>query len=251
MSELFHDHAGIPRIPLFELPKISVVIPTLNEAQNLPHVLPQIPQWVHEILIVDGRSTDDTPAVARDLHPKVRIVLEPKPGKGAALRTGFCAARGEIIGMLDADGSMNPSELIFFTAALLSGADFAKGSRFIQGGGTSDMSFYRMMGNWGLTHLARVIYGSGFSDLCYGYNAFWTRCLPALRIDCDGFEIETAMNISAIRSGLKIVEVPSFEALRVHGESNLRPLRDGMRVLSTIVQEWTRAPSHARGESIA
>src|SRR5262245_30309528 len=139
------------------------------------------------------------------------------------MRAGFRAATGDIIAMIDADASMDPRELILFVAALMSGADFAKGSRFIQGGGTSDMSLLRIAGNWGLTHLVRLIYGSGFSDLCYGYNAFWRDHLPLLNIECDGFEVETALNVSAIRSGLKIIEVPSFEALRAHGESNLRP----------------------------
>jgi glycosyltransferase involved in cell wall biosynthesis len=222
------------------LPRVSVVMPTLNEAKNLPLVIARIPGWVHEIIIVDGRSTDATPAVALALSPKARIVLETKPGKGAALRAGFRGASGDIIAMLDADGSMDPAELIMFVGTLISGADFAKGSRFVQGGGTTDMSFYRMLGNWCLTQIVRVLYGSTFSDLCYGYNAFWAQKLSALNVDRDGFEIETAMNISAIRSGLKVAEVPSFESPRVHGVSNLRPISDGFRVLSTILREWTR-----------
>jgi glycosyltransferase involved in cell wall biosynthesis len=228
------------------MPTVSVVIPTLNEARNLPLVIARLPSWVHEIVIVDGRSTDNTPAIALASSPKVRIVLETKPGKGAALRAGFRAAGGDIIAMLDADGSMNPRELILFVGALISGVDFAKGSRFVQGGGTTDMSFYRMMGNWCLTHITRVLYGSAFSDLCYGYNAFWAHNLWALDVDQDGFEIETAMNISAIRSGLKVAEVPSFEARRVHGVSHLRPISDGFRVLSTILSEWTRPKRSTR-----
>jgi glycosyltransferase involved in cell wall biosynthesis len=237
------DFATAWPIEAFQLPRVSVVIPTLNEAKNLPIVLPRVPMWVHEIIIVDGRSTDETPRLAPKLHPKVRVVLETTPGKGAALRCGFNHADGDIIAMLDADGSMDPGELILFVAALMSGAEFAKGSRFIQGGGTSDMSLYRMLGNWSLMHTVRVIYGSGFSDLCYGYNAFWKSVLPALNLQCNGFEIETAMNISAIRSGLKITEVASFEANRVHGESHLRPIRDGMRVLRAIMRGFADQPS--------
>src|SRR5262249_50708449 len=163
-----------------------VVIPTLNEALNLPYVISRMPDWVHEIIIVDGHSTDGTPAIAQALHPSVSIVLERCRGKGAALRAGFKAATGDIVASLDADGSMNPQELIAFVGALISGADYAKGSRFIQGGGTDDMSIIRMLGNWGLTQIVRVLYGSGFSDLCYGYNAFWRRHLPLLNVGCDG-----------------------------------------------------------------
>jgi hypothetical protein len=119
----------------------------------------------------------------------------------------------------------------------MSGADFAKGSRFIQGGGTSDMTLFRMSGNWCLTKAVRVLHGEAFSDLCYGYVAFWTKHVSALDLSCDGFEIETLLSIRAIKNRLKIVEVPSFESNRIHGPSNLRAIPDGWRVLKTILKE--------------
>jgi glycosyltransferase involved in cell wall biosynthesis len=220
-----------------EGPSVSVIIPTLNEAKNLRYVLPYIPTWVHEVIIVDGRSTDDTIDVALSMHPKVRIVEETRKGKGAALKAGFNAAEGEIIIMLDADGSMSPLEFSLYIGALLSGADYVKGSRFLQGGGTSDMTFIRMLGNWGLTTFVKLLFGGQYTDLCYGYNAFWARVLPALEVDADGFEVETLMNIRALRSGIKIIEIPSYESDRVFGESNLSAIRDGLRVLKTILKE--------------
>ena len=223
--------------PRLYLPKVSVVIPTINEAKNLPYVLPHIPNWVHEVIIVDGRSVDDTVEVARKLRSDVRIVFEPRKGKGAALRAGFAAARGDIIAMLDADGSMNPKEIILLVAALVSGADFAKGSRFIQGGGTSDMTLFRMIGNWCLTKAVRALHGETFTDLCYGYVAFWSNHRAALRLNCDGFEIETMLSIRAIKNKLNIFEVPSFESNRIHGPSNLHAIPDGWRVLKTILRE--------------
>ena len=219
------------------IPKVSLVIPTLNEAENLKLLLPCIPTWVHEIVIVDGRSTDGTPDVALALRKDVRIVMEPRKGKGAALLAGFRAATGDAIVMLDADGSMAPDEILLFVAALMSGADFAKGSRFMQGAGTSDMTVFRRLGNLGLTLAVRTLYGSSFSDLCYGYMAFWTKHVPLLECQCDGFEIETLINIRALKGKLKIVEVASFESERVHGESNLRAIPDGWRILKTIIRE--------------
>jgi glycosyltransferase involved in cell wall biosynthesis len=218
-------------------PTVSVVIPTKNEAKNLPHVLPRVPHWVHEVLIVDGHSTDGTVEVARRLRSDVRIIQQTGKGKGDALRCGFAAATGDIIVMLDADGSTDPAEIPVFCAALRAGADFVKGSRFLQGGGTSDMEFHRKMGNLGFVLLVRMLFGGNFSDLCYGYSAFWRRVLPQLCIDCDGFEVETLMNVRALRAGLKIAEVPSFEAMRIYGTSNLRAIPDGLRVLRTIVTE--------------
>src|SRR5690606_11884999 len=143
-----------------------------NEAKNLPIVLPRIPKWVHEVLIVDGRSKDNTIEVAKQLLPDlVKIVKQSGKGKGDALRAGFEAATGDIIVMLDADGSMAPEEIPLYIGALMAGADFVKGSRFLQGGGTDDMEFVRYLGNLGFTMTVRVLFGGVYSDLCYGYSA--------------------------------------------------------------------------------
>src|SRR4051794_37568815 len=231
---------------------VSVVIPALNEAENLPHVLPRIPTWVDEVILVDGHSTDDTVAVARALLPDVRIVAQEGRGKGAALRTGFAAATGDIIVMLDADGSTDPAEIPAYVGALLCGADFAKGSRFMQGGGTADMPRHRRLGNAAFVQTVRLLFGGRYSDLCYGYNAFWARVIPMLQLDGDGFEIETMMNVRALRAGLKIAEVPSFEAARVYGEGRLRTIPDGWRVLKTIFSErFARAQTYVDREVAA
>ena len=222
--------------------RVSVVIPALNEADNLPHVLPLIPTWVHEVILVDGHSTDNTEQVALSLLPSIRVIQESRAGKGAALQAGFRAATGEIIVALDADGSTDPSEIPAFVGLLLSGADYVKGSRHLQGGGTDDLSAFRSMGNSGLLLFVKLLFNCRFSDLCYGYNAFWASALPVLDLDSDGFEIETLMNLRAIRAGLRVAEVPSFEAPRVFGTSRLRALPDGWRVLRTIVRERFRRP---------
>jgi glycosyltransferase involved in cell wall biosynthesis len=237
-------------------PRISVVIPTLNEAENLPHVLPRIPSWIHEVLLVDGHSVDNTVEVACQLRPDIRIIQQTKRGKGDALRCGFEAATGDIVVMLDADGSTDPAEIPVFIEALLGGADFVKGSRFMQGGGTADMPFHRRMGNLAFVLMVRLFFGGRYSDLCYGYNAFWVRVLPSINLDSDGFEIETKMNVQVLREGFHVVEVPSFEAPRINGEGRLRTLPDGWRVLTTIFHEaidhhwrsWRRKPHEASHE---
>ncbi len=218
--------------------RVSVIIPTLNEARNLPLVLERIPDWIDEVIIVDGLSSDDTVEVARRCLPDVRVVFEKVAGKGAALRAGFHAAEGDIVVMLDADGSTDPREIPRFVGALLGGADIAVGSRFMQGGGTTDMEVSRKAGNWVLTRLVRMGFGSRFSDLCYGYAAFWSDILPLLDGEYTGFEVETLLHIRALRATLEIVEVPSFESPRRFGQSNLRTIRDGTRVLRSITTEW-------------
>lgn len=219
------------------IPSVSLVVPTLNESDNLRHVLPLIPEWVAEVVIVDGRSTDDTIAVARRLRPDAKIVLERTPGKGAALNAGFRAATGSIIAAIDADGSMDPRELNAFLGQLMTGADLVKGSRFVQGGGTTDMEAHRKLGNWGLMTLVNILFRGRYSDLCYGYFAFWREALEVLDPDVPGFEIETQINVRALKGRLHVVEVASFEAERVNGSSNLNAIRDGLRILRVILRE--------------
>jgi glycosyltransferase involved in cell wall biosynthesis len=227
----------IARASLLTRATASVVIPTLNEERNVAWVLARLPAGLHEVIIVDGGSTDDTVEIARAVYPRVRVLVERRPGKGAALRAGFAEASGEYVVMLDADGSMNPSEIPRFIWALDNGCDLVKGSRFAPGGGTSDMTAVRRVGNGALMATVNVLYRTSFSDLCYGYMAFRRDRLSALRLDSDGFEIETEMVARAVIAGLRIAEVPSFENERGCGHSHLRPWRDGRRVLNTLLSE--------------
>lgn len=232
----FADYRAIGR-GVAIMPTVSVVIPAKNEERNLEHVFGTIPEWVEEIVLVDGHSTDDTVAVARKLHPEVQIVHQSGRGKGDALQSGFAAAKGEIIVMMDADGSTDGKEIPRFVAALVTGADFAKGSRFASGGGSDDITFSRHLGNKILSGLVNSFFGTRYTDLCYGYNAFWAKHLSKLDLNCDGFEIETVMNVRAAKAGLSIQEIPSYEHLRLHGMSNLKVFRDGMRIARFIVRE--------------
>lgn len=232
--------------------RVSLVIPALNEARNLPHVFAEVPHDLFEVLLVDGNSIDDTVAVAKALRPDVRIVRQTRRGKGNALACGFAACRGDIIVMLDADGSTSPAEIPRFVDALVAGADFAKGSRFLEGGGSSDITRLRRSGNRLLSAAVNTLYGTRYTDLCYGYNAFWSACLPVLGLDPgepldgdgrtlwgDGFEVETLINVRTAKAGLRVAEVASFERHRLHGVSNLNAASDGLRVLRTIaIERW-------------
>jgi glycosyltransferase involved in cell wall biosynthesis len=234
---------------------ISLVIPALNEEHNIGWVLERIPDLVDEVILVDGASSDQTVAVSRAIRRDIRVVGQDRPGKGAALRAGFEAARGDVIVMIDADRSMDPCEIGRFIRLIRDGYDLVKGSRFLEGAGTDDMEAIRRLGNGVLNGLVNVLYRTEFTDLCYGYVAFRRDRLRHLALRADGFEIETEIVCRALKAGLRIAEVPSFEGARVYGESHLRTWRDGRRVLGTLLRHRfglshrRRLPAPATAES--
>lgn len=220
--------------------RVSLIIPAMNEAANIAWVLRQIPDCVDEVLLVDGRSTDATILTAQVARPDVRIVMQQGKGKGDAMRTGAEASTGDLIVMMDADGSMSPEEIPRFLYFLGDGYDFVKGSRFMGGGGSLDITRLRRFGNQALMRMVNSVYDAGLTDLCYGFVAFHRRYLNYIDLSTPGFEIETQMTISALRAGLRIAEVPSLELPRRHGRSNLRTFSDGTRVLRTILRGHTK-----------
>lgn len=237
-----------------EEPRVSVVVPALNEARNLARVLPEL-EADHEVILVDGGSVDETVATARGVRPGIEVVHQVRRGKGNALAAGFARVTGDVVVMFDADGSADPAEIPAFVGALVDGADFAKGSRFRPGGGSADITPVRRLGNGFLNAVTNRAFGTAFTDLCYGYNAFWADQLPVLALPDpdvpgpasgallwgDGFEIETVINCRFAAAGAAITEVPSVERLRMYGESNLHAVSDGLRVLRTVRTERARA----------
>lgn len=253
-------------------PRVSVIIPAMNEEMNIRQVLEMVPSWVHEVVLVDGYSTDGTAQAAREVWPNhhvvvkerrrvedrrgasragardrrgvgraLRLVGQPRRGKGDALKTGIAAATGDIVVLIDADGSTDPREIGRFVQTLRNGADFAKGSRFLKGAGTDDMSFDRKLGNGALVLLANVLFGTRYTDITYGYNALWKRHAGALALEIDGWANEIISNIRIVRHGLKVVEVPSFERPRIAGEAKLQGVYlVGWRILRAILAERFR-----------
>ncbi len=218
---------------------VSIIIPTLNEEKNLPHVLPLIPglSKIREVILVDGLSTDNTVKVARELMPQIKVILQEGKGKGDALKYAWQHATGRIIVTLDADGSTNPEEIPKLIEPLLRGYHLAKGSRFLPGGGTVDMPLHRHFGNWVFTVMANILFGTKYTDLVYGFHAFWKEVLESVDIKGGRFEIDTELYLKAKKAGLKVAEVPSFEARRITGTGKLRSLRDGWRILKVIFRE--------------
>lgn len=226
-------------------PRVSIIVPAKNEAANILAILPYLSNYF-EVVVVVSAGDDDSAEAARAALPSAKVVYQTRKGKGNALACGFEEANGDVIVTFDVDGSADPHEIPRFVEALTRGADLAKGSRFCPGGGSQDITQFRALGNYGLNVLASGLTGTRFTDLCYGYNAFWADQLPVLCLPDsaaqtpqrgDGFEIE-AMIIGrfAIAKAI-IIEVPSYEYDRYYGESNLNAIKDGFRVLWTLLRD--------------
>lgn len=228
---------------------VSLVIPTKNEARNLAWVLGQVPPCVDEVVLVDA-SIDATRTMAFACRPDVRVVDQIGPGKGNALRAGFSACRGDRIVMMDADGSMSPTEIPHFVHFLDNGYDYVKGSRFMGGGGSLDITRLRQAGNRGLLTMVNLLYHTHLTDLCYGYCAFDRRFLEHLDLTAEGFDIEAQMTIHALTAGLRIAEVPSLELPRRSGRSNLHAFSDGRCVLRTILRDRPNSGSTRRSQAM-
>ena len=216
---------------------VSVIIPALNEEQNIAWVLERMPSIVDEVVLVDGHSSDRTVKVARAVRPDIVVVTQRARGKGEGARVAFAAASGDLIVMIDADGSMEPGEIPRFVAPLMRDYDFVKGSRFLTGGGSTDLTTVRRIGARLLVRATNSMFLVRFTDLCYGFCSFRRECLPALALTAHGFEIETELAVHALKAHLRIAEVPSTELPRRCGTSNLHAFRDGQKVLRTLIRE--------------
>jgi glycosyltransferase involved in cell wall biosynthesis/anti-sigma regulatory factor (Ser/Thr protein kinase) len=230
-------------------PRVSVVVPAKDEAANILEVLPYLSSFF-EVIVVVSEDDDASAEAALAALPSARVVYQTRKGKGNALACGFSHANGDVIVTFDVDGSADPHEIPRFVEALTRGADLAKGSRFCPGGGSQDITQFRSLGNYGLNLAASALTGTRFTDLCYGFNAFWADQLPVLCLPDtaaegpqrgDGFEIEAMIIGRFAISHAIIIEVPSYEYDRYHGESNLNAIRDGFRVLWTLLRDRVRS----------
>jgi len=231
---------------------ISVIICTLNEEQCLPHVLMRIPDYVSEIVLVDGRSTDQTVEVAREFRPDIRVVYQDGSGRGNALLCGIRSASQDYCLFLDGDGSQKPEDLHRLVAVAAQGYDVVKGSRYLPGGASQDETLTRRLCIWLACRVANLLWGTRFTDVAYGLCLARRKALLALDLHAQGFDFEWELAAKAARKGLRIVEVPCVEAARLAGASKLSVLRHGWPIAKRVLTEfWNRLRANSAKDTHA
>jgi len=220
-------------------PRVTVLICALNEEESLPHVLPKIPSWVDEVLVVDGGSTDRTVVIARQLRPDIRILHQSGKGKGDAIKFGVRESSGDVIVTLDADGETDPDDIVRFIEPLLKGFDLVKGSRLMRGRPPS-MPFHRWVGNRILSSTFNALHGTTYTDVCSGYSAFWKKAFLSLDLTLDSFEMEQEALVKAARMALRVAEVYHYDNGRIGGVSKTSDLKQGLIDWWIIIREGMR-----------
>lgn len=220
--------------------KVSLIIPTRNEQGCIGRVLKEMPRdVVDEIVIVDGRSTDKTAQEAKaELRAQDKFVTQKGKGYGGAFREAFDIVTGEVIIMMDADGSHNPAEIPSIVEKVRRGYEYVMASRYMTGGRSEDDTIIRWFGNRMFTWLTNVIHGTNVTDSLYLFTAITRDGLKKLNLKSDGFEFCTEIVVKAHRAGLKFGEVPAFERARYAGKTKVNAFWHGLKILRMIMRRY-------------
>lgn len=212
----------------------SVIIPSLNEAESIKSVIDEIPrELVNEIIVVDGNSNDGTEKIVMTI-PDVTLINQKSVGFGSAIREGIKRATGDVIIILNADGSHNPSEIKGLLDKIDQGFDYVMAERYSKNAHSEDDTVLRRFGNKIITGIINILYHKSISDSLYLFTAIRKSKLDAILLNKDGFEFCVEVIIKAIKNDLKMAEVPSHERKRIAGKSKVRPFWHGLIIIIEI-----------------
>src|SRR6266849_10595642 len=231
------------RTRITEPMKVSIVIPCYNEKNTIEKIVEAVrsaPVENKEIIVIDDGSNDGTQTLLREKLSGVvdQIIYHPaNRGKGAALRTGFEAASGEIILVQDADLEYTPEEYPLLLEPIISGkADAVFGSRFMGGRPHRVVFFWHMIGNRFLTLLSNMLTNINLTDVETGYKAFKAPLIKSIRIEEDGFGVEPEIIAKLARTGCRIYEVGISYNGRTYLEGKKINWKDGVRAIYAILK---------------
>lgn len=214
--------------------KVSIILPALNEEETIGKVIDEIPRQTLEgkgydvsVLVVDGNSTDRTREIAEDKG--AQVIIEPRKGKGRAMRTAFEQVKADFVFMLDADYTYPATYIPDMLDILQHGCPVVIGSRLKGKREEGAMSRLNVVGNHLLTLMANILYWTRISDLCTGYWGFRGEVIPDLRLSADGFDFEAELFTQVARKGYPIAEIPIYYRRRPT-PAKLSSLKDGLKI---------------------
>ena len=221
--------------------KVSIVIPCYNERDTIERIVEAVrsaPLESREIIVVDDCSQDGTQTLLREKVSQIvdRVIYQPvNQGKGAALRSGFAAATGDIILVQDADLEYSPEDYSVLLEPLMSGkADAVFGSRFMGGRPHRVLFFWHMVGNKFLTLLSNMFTNLNLTDMETGYKAFRAPLIKSIQIEEDRFGVEPEIIAKLAHTGCRIYEVGISYSGRTYAEGKKINWKDGFRAIYAI-----------------
>jgi dolichol-phosphate hexosyltransferase len=216
---------------------VSVVIPTLNEAGNILETVTTIHKelaYPKEIIIVDGNSTDGTQEIVKDTE-FCRLIVEPKRGYGLALRTGIKSAKGDVVVMVDGDGTYEVRHINRLIKTLLKeNAELCQATRMYDL--RKAMGFTNFVANKIITFFFDFFYSQFLSDTQSGFRAISRAALEEVEFYEDDMSFATEMLVQFARKGFKMVEVPSSYRPRKYGTPKMRRLKSGIEIFTTMAK---------------
>jgi dolichol-phosphate hexosyltransferase len=215
---------------------VSVVIPTLNEAGNIREALETLDRelvYPKEIIVVDGNSTDGTIDIVKKTN--ARLIIEPRRGYGLALRVGMKAAKGDVVVMVDGDGTYEFKHVNRLVQRMLdTDAEMCLATRMYDP--NKAMGLMNFVGNKIITFCFNMLYKQNFSDTQSGFRAFSHAAIEKVDFRETDMPFATEMLIKFSRKGFKMVEIPSSYKVRKYGKTKLKPFNSGIEILTTILK---------------
>jgi glycosyltransferase involved in cell wall biosynthesis len=215
----------------------TLLLPTLDEIEAVRVIVPQLrKEWVDEILVIDGGSTDGTVDYLRAAG--LTVHMQTVRGYGEGLLEGIQLAKGDVIIEFNPDGNCIPADIPRIIAKLNEGYDLVIGSRYRDGARSDDDDFVTALGNWMFTRIVNLLFGTRYTDALVGFRAYRRELALRLKLDATGLSWPCQTSTRFARAGLRVTEIPAHEPARIGGKRKMMPLRTGWQITMLILRDF-------------
>jgi C-methyltransferase C-terminal domain/Glycosyl transferase family 2/Methyltransferase domain len=215
----------------------TLLLPTLDEIEAVRVIVPQLRKdWVDEILVIDGGSTDGTVEFMRaaglDVH------MQTVRGYGEGMLEALHLAKGDVVIEFNPDGNSIPEDILRIIAKINEGYDLVIGSRYRDGAKSDDDDWVTALGNWMFTTIVNLLFGTRYTDVLVGFRAYRRKAALQLDLDAPGLSWPCQSSTRFARAGLRVTEIPANEPARIGGKRKMMPLRTGWQITKLILRDF-------------